>query len=154
MKTQKLFYNIFKRINKIEVKFYYIDKLTSSLCIPEILLKFKMSDISDAENIYNEVAIVISSEFYNIEEIALSDDQIDELIVNIVQGYVEKILNYINENVKQYKDKTNCYFSSIHFKNKCISVIDEYIFNKSENYFQNLGGVDHEDIDLIKRIFS
>ena len=147
MNLNKLFYNIIKKIKKMEFRFDYIENF-GILAIPHKLCEFKIDDIVDIQEYIN---LYVDSEYYNISNDELErlniDNVVNDIVINIVDCYSEKIYEYISQ-VDRYMDYKDNYYLTLHYNNELYSVISDYIYD--DGCFVSSGCT---DIDKLKKVF-
>ena len=145
MNLNKLFYNVAKKIKKVEIRFDYIEDL-GILSIPYKLCSFSINDIVDIQPYIN---LYVDSEYYNIspEDIERLDvDKVaDDMIKNIVECYSEKIYEQISI-LEKYMDYTYGYYLTIHYNNSLYNIIGEYFY---DNGFIACGNGDFEKLQKV-----
>ena len=145
MNLNKLFYNVAKKIKKVEFRFDYIEDL-GILSMPHKMCNFTINDIVDIQEYIN---LYVDSEYYNIssEDIERLDvDKVaDDMIKNIVECYSEKIYEQISL-LEQYMDFVDGYYLTIHYNNSLYDVVGEYMYDDG---FISCGSGDFEKLQKV-----
>lgn len=143
MNLNKLFYNIAKKIKKIEFRFDYIEDM-GILSVPHKLSEFKIDDIVDINEYIN---LYVDSEYYNISNEDIErldvDTVADNIIQNIVECYSDKIYEQISM-VDKYMENNDGYYLTMHYNNELYDIVAEYIYD--DNCFVSCGGGDFEKL--------